>query len=92
GNNQGKGKSKLAYAPKPKIPPLPKKDNPVKDAICHQCSDIGHWKWNYPQSLAELLKNKKLCQGASTSGTQGKWEAKAKSFKFVRRRWSSCSR
>ncbi|GKA03941.1 retrotransposon protein, putative, ty1-copia subclass [Tanacetum coccineum] len=40
GNNQGKGKTKLAYAPtyalKPKIPPPPKKDNPTKDAICHQ--------------------------------------------------------
>ncbi|GKA99606.1 retrotransposon protein, putative, ty1-copia subclass [Tanacetum coccineum] len=68
GNNQGKGKSKLAYAPKPKITPPPKKDNPAKDAICHQCSDVGHWKRNYPQYLAELLKNKKLSQGASTSG------------------------
>ncbi|GJT90968.1 zinc finger, CCHC-type containing protein [Tanacetum coccineum] len=28
GNNQGKGKSKLAYAPKPKIPPPFKKENP----------------------------------------------------------------
>ncbi|GKB64791.1 retrotransposon protein, putative, ty1-copia subclass [Tanacetum coccineum] len=32
GNNQGKGKSKLAYAPKPKIPPPPKKENPAKDS------------------------------------------------------------
>ncbi|GJS05795.1 zinc finger, CCHC-type containing protein [Tanacetum coccineum] len=38
-NNQGKGKSKLAYTPKPKIPPTPKKENPAKDAICHKCSD-----------------------------------------------------
>ncbi|GJY62007.1 retrotransposon protein, putative, ty1-copia subclass, partial [Tanacetum coccineum] len=30
-----KGKTKLAYAPKPKIPPLPKRDNPVKDYVCH---------------------------------------------------------
>ncbi|GKB05731.1 retrotransposon protein, putative, ty1-copia subclass [Tanacetum coccineum] len=37
---KGKGKSKLAYAPKPKIPPPPKKDNPAKDAICHQCGDV----------------------------------------------------
>ncbi|GJV89688.1 hypothetical protein Tco_1533626, partial [Tanacetum coccineum] len=35
GNNHRKGKSKLAYAPQPKIPPPPKKDNPAKDAICH---------------------------------------------------------
>ncbi|GKA58850.1 hypothetical protein Tco_0758163 [Tanacetum coccineum] len=30
-----KGKNKLAYDPKPKIPPLPKRDNPTKDSICH---------------------------------------------------------
>ncbi|GKB59655.1 hypothetical protein Tco_0915841 [Tanacetum coccineum] len=40
GNNQGKGMSKLAYAPKPKIPPPPKKDNPAKDVSCHQCGDV----------------------------------------------------
>ncbi|GJW14012.1 retrotransposon protein, putative, ty1-copia subclass [Tanacetum coccineum] len=40
GNNHGKGKSKLAYAPKPKILRLPKKDNPAKDVICHQCGDV----------------------------------------------------
>ncbi|GKF79807.1 hypothetical protein Tco_0235375, partial [Tanacetum coccineum] len=33
------GKTKLAYAPKPKIPPPPKKDNLAKDAICHQCGE-----------------------------------------------------
>nr|GEW09023.1 hypothetical protein [Tanacetum cinerariifolium] len=32
GNNQGKGKSKLDYAPKPKILPPPKKENPAKDS------------------------------------------------------------
>nr|GEW89405.1 retrotransposon protein, putative, Ty1-copia subclass [Tanacetum cinerariifolium] len=41
GNNHGKGKYKLAYAPKPKISPPPKKDNTAKDAICHQCGDVG---------------------------------------------------
>ncbi|GJT74556.1 retrotransposon protein, putative, ty1-copia subclass [Tanacetum coccineum] len=35
GKNQEKGKSKLAYAPKPKIPHPPKNDNPAKDSICH---------------------------------------------------------
>ncbi|GKF73125.1 hypothetical protein Tco_0219457, partial [Tanacetum coccineum] len=25
------------FAPKPKNPPTPKKNNPAKDAICHQC-------------------------------------------------------
>nr|GEY37672.1 hypothetical protein [Tanacetum cinerariifolium] len=32
GNNKGKGKSKLAYAPKPKITPPPKKEDPTKDS------------------------------------------------------------
>ncbi|GKE67014.1 zinc finger, CCHC-type containing protein [Tanacetum coccineum] len=67
GNNKGKGKSKLAYAPKAKIPPPSKKEDLVKDTVCHHCSDIGHWKQNCPLYLSELLKNKKLPQGASTS-------------------------
>ncbi|GKA08714.1 zinc finger, CCHC-type containing protein [Tanacetum coccineum] len=51
-----------------KIPPPSKKENPAKDAICHQCGGVGHWKRNCPQYLDELLKNKKLSPGASTSG------------------------
>ncbi|GJW96000.1 retrotransposon protein, putative, ty1-copia subclass [Tanacetum coccineum] len=74
--NQGKGKAKkgnalvpaLSFAPKPKNPPTPKKDNPAKDTICHQCDEAGHWRRNCPVYLAELLKKKKLSQGASTSG------------------------
>ncbi|GJR43157.1 retrotransposon protein, putative, ty1-copia subclass [Tanacetum coccineum] len=74
--NQGKGKAKMgnahvpapSYAPKPKNPSTPKKDNPVKDAICHQCGEVGHWRRNCPIYLAELMKKKKLSQGASTSG------------------------
>ncbi|GJT46497.1 zinc finger, CCHC-type containing protein [Tanacetum coccineum] len=72
---QGKGKGKKAYAnaepsyaPKPKIPPPPKKDNPAKDAICHHCGEVGHWRRNCPTYLTELLKKKQLAQGASTSG------------------------
>nr|GEW90152.1 hypothetical protein [Tanacetum cinerariifolium] len=55
----GKGKNKQAYAPKPKISPPPKKENPAKDSICHECGEVGHWKRNYPQYLAELIKKKK---------------------------------
>ncbi|GJW58923.1 zinc finger, CCHC-type containing protein [Tanacetum coccineum] len=74
--NQGKGKAKMgnalvpapSFAPKPKNPPTPKKDNPAKDAICHQCGEVGHWRRNCPIYLAELMKKKKLSQGASTSG------------------------
>ncbi|GJX40408.1 zinc finger, CCHC-type containing protein [Tanacetum coccineum] len=74
--NQGKGKEKMGYAPvqappfspKPKNPPTPKKDNPAKEAICHQCGEVGHWRRNCPIYLAELMKKKKLSQGASTLG------------------------
>ncbi|GKB44368.1 retrotransposon protein, putative, ty1-copia subclass [Tanacetum coccineum] len=34
-----KGNNKLAYAPKPKISPPPKRDNPTKDLICHHCKE-----------------------------------------------------
>ncbi|GKD53034.1 zinc finger, CCHC-type containing protein [Tanacetum coccineum] len=68
GQNQGKGKNKLAYAPKSKISPPPKREDPAKDSVCHQCGDTCHWKMNCPQYLAELLKIKKLSQGASGSG------------------------
>ncbi|GKB30177.1 zinc finger, CCHC-type containing protein, partial [Tanacetum coccineum] len=74
--NQQKGKAKMGYAPvlappfapKPKNTPTPKKDNPAKDAIYHQCGEVGHWRRNCPVYLAELIKKKKLSQGASTSG------------------------
>ncbi|GKD94471.1 retrotransposon protein, putative, ty1-copia subclass [Tanacetum coccineum] len=36
--------------------------------ICHQCGEVGHWRRNCPVYLAELMKKKKLSQGASTSG------------------------
>ncbi|GJX67356.1 zinc finger, CCHC-type containing protein [Tanacetum coccineum] len=68
GQNQGKGKNKLTYAPKPKIPPPPKRENPTKDSICHECGETGHWKRNCPQYLAELLKKKNTASGASGSG------------------------
>nr|GEV09597.1 zinc finger, CCHC-type [Tanacetum cinerariifolium] len=59
GQNHGKGKNKLAYAPKPKTPSLPKREDPAKDSICHECGETRHWKRNCPQYLAELLKKKK---------------------------------
>nr|GFC83407.1 zinc finger, CCHC-type [Tanacetum cinerariifolium] len=53
--NQGKGK----FVPKPKIPLPPKRENPIKDSICQECGEIGHWKRNCSQYLAELMKKKK---------------------------------
>ncbi|GJW76416.1 zinc finger, CCHC-type containing protein, partial [Tanacetum coccineum] len=68
GQNQGNGKNKHAYALKPKIPPPPKREDPAKDSICHECGETGHWKRNCPQFLAELLKKKKnTASGASGS-------------------------
>nr|GEX90197.1 zinc finger, CCHC-type [Tanacetum cinerariifolium] len=67
GQNRRKGKNKQVYAFKPKIPPPPKREDPAKDSICHECGEIGHWKRNCPQYLAELLKKKKN----ATSGAGG---------------------
>ncbi|GJX77586.1 retrotransposon protein, putative, ty1-copia subclass [Tanacetum coccineum] len=74
---QGKGKGKKAYAnvepsyaPKPKNPLPPKKDNPAKDAICHHYGEVGHWRRNCPTYLTELPEKKKLSQGASTLGSK----------------------
>nr|GEW63869.1 hypothetical protein [Tanacetum cinerariifolium] len=62
---------KQAYAPKPNIPPPPKRENPAKDSICHECGEIGHWKRNCPQYLAELMKKKKnTTSGAGSSATK----------------------
>ncbi|GJS18444.1 retrotransposon protein, putative, ty1-copia subclass [Tanacetum coccineum] len=53
----------------PKIPPPPKREDPAKDSICHECGETGHWKRNCPQYLAELLKKKKnAASGAGGSG------------------------
>nr|GEX85471.1 hypothetical protein [Tanacetum cinerariifolium] len=38
GHNRRKGKNKQSYALKPKIPPPPKRENPAKDSICHECA------------------------------------------------------
>ncbi|GKB22467.1 zinc finger, CCHC-type containing protein [Tanacetum coccineum] len=64
---KAKGKNKLAYAPKTKIPPPPKRDNPAKDSICHHCKEVGHWRRNCPSYHAEL-KKRKNASVASTSG------------------------
>nr|GEW18830.1 hypothetical protein [Tanacetum cinerariifolium] len=50
GQNHGKRKNKFAYAPKPKIPPPPKREDLTNDSICHECGETGHWKRNCPQS------------------------------------------
>nr|GFB16364.1 zinc finger, CCHC-type [Tanacetum cinerariifolium] len=56
GQNHRKGKNKQAYAPKPKIPPPPKREDLAKDLICHECGEIGHWKRNCPWGFFEKQK------------------------------------
>nr|GEV11765.1 hypothetical protein [Tanacetum cinerariifolium] len=58
-----------AYASKPKTPPPPKREDPAKDSICHECGKARHWKRNCPQYLAELMKKKK--NAASGAGGLG---------------------
>ncbi|GJS89411.1 hypothetical protein Tco_0772047 [Tanacetum coccineum] len=60
------GKNSLAYAPKPKIPLPPKRDNLEKDSIYHY-KEVGHWRRNCPSYQAELRKKKK----ASRANTLG---------------------
>ncbi|GKC84552.1 zinc finger, CCHC-type containing protein [Tanacetum coccineum] len=63
-----KGKTKLAYAPKPKILPPPKRDNLTKDFVYYHCHEVGHWRRNCPSYHAEL-KERKSASIASTSGS-----------------------
>nr|GEX45617.1 hypothetical protein [Tanacetum cinerariifolium] len=49
GHGKGKGKmGNASFATKPKTPPPPKKDNPAKDVVCHQCGEVRHWRRNCP--------------------------------------------
>ncbi|GJT42190.1 zinc finger, CCHC-type containing protein [Tanacetum coccineum] len=85
-----KGKTKLAYAHKPKIIPPPKRDNLAKDSICHHYKEVGHWMRNFPTYHAEL-KKRKNASGASTSGSYEEEEAGTWSFEPVRRQWDACN-
>ncbi|GKF15274.1 hypothetical protein Tco_0056736, partial [Tanacetum coccineum] len=42
GKGKCKGKSNLAFTPKPKNPSLAKKKHPKKDATCQHCKEVGH--------------------------------------------------
>ncbi|GKA76990.1 putative RNA-directed DNA polymerase [Tanacetum coccineum] len=65
--DKAKGKNKLAYAPKTKIPLPPKRENLAKDFICHHCKEVGHRRRNCPSYHAELKKRKNASE-ASNSG------------------------
>nr|GEX58076.1 zinc finger, CCHC-type [Tanacetum cinerariifolium] len=72
GQIHGNGKNKQVYAPKPKIPPPPKRENPAKVSICHECGEIGHWKRICPRYLAELMKKKKNAASGAGGSDKGK--------------------
>ncbi|GJZ07685.1 organic cation/carnitine transporter 7-like protein [Tanacetum coccineum] len=52
-----------------------------KDAICHQCGDVGHWRRNLSMYLTELIEIEEAYSGASASAetrgfesvTSGRW-------------------
>ncbi|GKB90417.1 retrotransposon protein, putative, ty1-copia subclass, partial [Tanacetum coccineum] len=67
---KAKGKNKLAYAPKTKIPLPPKRDNLAKDSIFHHYKEVGHWRRNFLSYHAEL-KKRKNASVASTSIVNG---------------------
>nr|GEY93367.1 zinc finger, CCHC-type [Tanacetum cinerariifolium] len=62
-----KGNNKLAYAPKNKILPPPKRDNPTKDSICHHCKEVGYWRKNCSSYNAELKKRKNANEASTSS-------------------------
>ncbi|GKD80479.1 zinc finger, CCHC-type containing protein [Tanacetum coccineum] len=62
-----KGKTKLAYASKAKVPPLPKRDNPTKDFICYHCKEVDHLRRNCPSYHPELKRRKNVSMGLRES-------------------------
>ncbi|GJZ14040.1 zinc finger, CCHC-type containing protein [Tanacetum coccineum] len=87
-----KGKTKLALiAPKPNIPPPPKRDNLAKDSICHHCNEVGYRRRNCPSYHAELKKRKNVSV-ASTSWIVKVGSLKHENFKHVHGKWNACSR
>nr|GEU76353.1 hypothetical protein [Tanacetum cinerariifolium] len=86
--NQGKANMGYAHvlAPpfthKPKNPLTPKKDYLAKNAICHQCCEVGHQSRNYLVYLVKLMKKKKLSQGASTSDDSSMYDISNKRAKL----------
>nr|GEW57464.1 zinc finger, CCHC-type [Tanacetum cinerariifolium] len=66
-NGKDKGKNKLAYAFKPKIPPSPKRENLVNDSVCHHCKEVGYWRRNCPSYHVELNKRKNAGKASTPS-------------------------
>ncbi|GKB98036.1 putative ribonuclease H-like domain-containing protein [Tanacetum coccineum] len=68
GKANGKGKDKQVYIPKPKNPkPTAKEHTQLRMTPATTAKEVGHWKWNCPVYLAELLKKKKQAGAACSS-------------------------
>ncbi|GJS64015.1 retrotransposon protein, putative, ty1-copia subclass [Tanacetum coccineum] len=80
-----KGKNKLAYAPKPKILPPPKRDNQANDSICHHYKEVGYWRRNCPSYQAELKKRKEASMD-STSDMQNLYPNGSSTFNVSNKR------
>nr|GEU46070.1 hypothetical protein [Tanacetum cinerariifolium] len=80
GQNHEKVKNKLTYPLKPKIPHPPKREDPTKDTIYHKRGETRHWKRNYPQYLAELLKKKKNAASGAGGSVSRKLKPEALSL------------
>ncbi|GJV10045.1 hypothetical protein Tco_1351586 [Tanacetum coccineum] len=68
GQNQGNGKNKHAYAPKPKIPPLPKREDPAKDSIS-MCVVDRTLERNCPLVPSPSIKKKKNAASGAGGGS-----------------------
>nr|GEY95625.1 hypothetical protein [Tanacetum cinerariifolium] len=69
--NMGHASNNAPFSPKPKTPPPPKKGNPAKDAIFHQCGEVGHWRRNCLVYLAELMKRRSYLRELALKGLRG---------------------
>nr|GEV40899.1 zinc finger, CCHC-type [Tanacetum cinerariifolium] len=65
-NGKDKGKNKLVYTPKAKIPPSLKRFNSEKDSVCHHCKEVGHWRRNCSSYQVELKKRKNASMGSTS--------------------------
>nr|GEV47187.1 reverse transcriptase domain-containing protein [Tanacetum cinerariifolium] len=82
GQNHGKVKNKLAYAPNPKIPPPPKREDSAKDSVCHECgifvielNTILNRSWSYDTGCGTHICN-------TTQGLRASRKLKPRALSF----------
>ncbi|GJX75179.1 hypothetical protein Tco_0313774 [Tanacetum coccineum] len=62
---KAKGKNKLAYDPKTKIPSPLNRDNPINDSIYHHCKEVGHVQEECLSYHDELTREKNAIRGSA---------------------------